>query len=62
MNCIQDDLEKARNLKLLLFLYEKISGLKINFDKSEIVVINGDHEVSSNATRISLLVKWGPSP
>ncbi|WVZ62664.1 hypothetical protein U9M48_012381 [Paspalum notatum var. saurae] len=31
------DLEKARNMKVLLCIFEKLSGLKINFHKSEIV-------------------------
>ena len=30
------DIEKARNLKLILCAFENISGLKINFHKSEI--------------------------
>lgn len=30
------DLEKARNIKLLLFVFEQLSGLKINFYKSEL--------------------------
>jgi hypothetical protein len=30
---IQDDLEQARNLKLLLYLFEAMSGLKIYFEK-----------------------------
>ena len=30
------DLEKARNMKLLLCAFEQLSGLKINFHKSEI--------------------------
>src|SRR6266498_5281950 len=33
---IEHDLEKARNMKLLLCAFEHISGLKINFHKSEI--------------------------
>jgi hypothetical protein len=32
----QDDLEQARNLKFLLCLFEEMSGLKINFHKSEV--------------------------
>jgi hypothetical protein len=32
-------MEQARNLKLLLYLFEAMSGLKINFDKSEIMLI-----------------------
>ena len=34
----------ARNMKLLLYLYEMMSGLKINFEKSEVLLINGDDE------------------
>jgi hypothetical protein len=33
---IQDNLEFARNLKFILILFEKMSGLKINFHKSEV--------------------------
>ena len=40
--CLKDDLDMARNMKLLLYLFESMSGLKINFDKSEIIMINGD--------------------
>jgi hypothetical protein len=29
---------KARNLKLLLYMFEQLSRLKINFDKSEILL------------------------
>jgi len=40
--CLKDDFEVARNMKLLLYLYEIMSGLKINFAKSEVIIINGD--------------------
>lgn len=33
---MEDDIEKASNLKLLLCAFEQISGLKINFHKSEV--------------------------
>jgi hypothetical protein len=33
---LDDDLEKAKNLKLVLSAFEKLSGLKINFHKSEL--------------------------
>jgi hypothetical protein len=33
---IDDDIVKARNLKLLLCTFEKLSGLKINFHKSDL--------------------------
>jgi len=35
-------MDNARNMKLLLYLYELMSGLKINFAKSEITTIHGD--------------------
>jgi hypothetical protein len=34
----QDDMEVAINVKILLHLYENLIGLKINFDKSEILL------------------------
>jgi hypothetical protein len=42
--CLDHDFEKARNMKLLLYLYEKMSWLKINFEKSE--VMGGDDEIA----------------
>jgi hypothetical protein len=33
---LNDDLEKAKNLKLVLSAFEKLSGLKINLHKSEL--------------------------
>jgi hypothetical protein len=33
---MDDNLEKAKNLKLLLCTFEQLFGLKINFHKSEI--------------------------
>jgi hypothetical protein len=32
--CMKHELEGARNMKLLLYLFEMIAGLKINFSKS----------------------------
>jgi hypothetical protein len=40
--CLEHDLEKARNLKVLLYMLEQIFDLKINFDKSEILLIRGE--------------------
>ena len=34
-------------MKLLLYLYELMSGLKINFTKSEVIMINGDSNLES---------------
>jgi hypothetical protein len=31
--CLQDNIDKARYVKLLLYVYEQMSGLKINFEK-----------------------------
>ena len=36
---LQDDLGQARNLKFLLCLFELMSGLKINFNKGEVIGI-----------------------
>jgi hypothetical protein len=38
--CIRDDKEQASHLKLLLYLYEEMSGLKINFAKSEVIMVS----------------------
>jgi hypothetical protein len=36
---MEHDLEKAQNLKLILAAFEQLSGLKINFHKSELFVL-----------------------
>jgi hypothetical protein len=46
MMCLENNLEKAKNVKLLLYMFEKMSGLKINFDKSEVLLIGRDNELS----------------
>lgn len=42
--CLQDNKEKALNLWLLLYLYETMLGLKINFQKSEILMVQHDDQ------------------
>jgi hypothetical protein len=42
--CIKDNLWMARNIKFLLYLYDSFSKLKINFSKSEVLVINDAHD------------------
>lgn len=42
--CLQEDKEIALNLKLMLYLYERMSGLKINFQKSELLMIKQDQQ------------------
>jgi hypothetical protein len=44
--CLEDNMEKARNVKLMLYLFEQMPGLKINFDKSEIILIGGDNNLA----------------
>ncbi|WVZ96211.1 hypothetical protein U9M48_041878, partial [Paspalum notatum var. saurae] len=44
---IDHDLKKARNMKALLCMFEKISGLKINFHKSEIFCFGQAKECES---------------
>jgi hypothetical protein len=39
--------DKAVNLKLLLYLFELISGLKINYQKSEIFLVGGDNDIAN---------------
>ena len=43
---LKDDREQAAHLKLLLYLYESMSGLKINFNKSEVIMISQDDSKS----------------
>jgi hypothetical protein len=44
--CLENDLEKARNVKLMLYIFEQMFGLKINFEKSELILVGGDNEVA----------------
>jgi hypothetical protein len=37
--CLEHDLEKGRNMKLPPYMFEQLPGLKINFDKSVILMI-----------------------
>jgi hypothetical protein len=41
---IKNDLEGPRNLKLLLYIFESMSRLKINFEKSEVLMVLPDDE------------------
>lgn len=43
--CFEHEEEAAVNLKLLLYIFELMSGLKINFLKSEILCVGGDDNV-----------------
>jgi hypothetical protein len=37
--------KKTRNLKLLIYMFEQMARLKINFDKSEVLPVSGDKTV-----------------
>ena len=45
---IDHDLEQAKNMKLLLSVFEQLSGLKINFHKSEIEVEEAVFQMERN--------------
>jgi hypothetical protein len=45
---LEDDLEKAKNLKLVLSAFENLSSLKINFHKSELFSFRGTMERTSD--------------
>jgi hypothetical protein len=42
--CMEDDVETMTNMKILLYLYEKMSDLKINFGKSEIIMVSSEEQ------------------
>lgn len=50
--CFKDNLDMARNMKFLLYLYKMMSGLKINFGKSEVFLILGDDSKSLTYAKI----------
>jgi hypothetical protein len=45
---LENDLEKASTMKWLLVCFEQMSGLKINYDKSDLLTIGMDED-STNA-------------
>jgi hypothetical protein len=49
---IQNCLERARNLKFIMCLFENMSGLKINFHKSEIYCFGNAKEIEDMYTDI----------
>jgi hypothetical protein len=42
--CLKYEINNARNMKLVLYLYEMMSNMKMNFTKSEVIMINGDED------------------
>jgi hypothetical protein len=49
---MEHDLEKAQNMKLLLCAFEQLSGLKINFHKSEIFYFGDAKEYETHYTEL----------
>jgi hypothetical protein len=49
---LKHNLEGARNLKLLLYMYEVMTGLKINFMRSEIMTINDEENWAATYVEI----------
>jgi hypothetical protein len=43
--CLKHDMTGAINLKFLLYMYEMLAGLKINFNKSKIIMINDEENL-----------------
>jgi hypothetical protein len=41
---MEHDMEKSRNLKLILTAFKQLSGLKINFHKSEMFCFGDAHD------------------
>ena len=50
--CIEDDIDKAINLKLLMYMFEMMYGPKVNFQKSEILTVGGDETVVNKYAEI----------
>jgi hypothetical protein len=49
---MEHDLEKARNLKLILAAFEQLSGLKINFHKSELFCFGEAQDAARSYTEL----------
>jgi hypothetical protein len=59
--CLENNMEKERNVKLLLYIYEQMSGLNINFEKSEVLLIGGDNNLALK-NKCKQLVHQPPPP
>jgi hypothetical protein len=51
---LDHDIEKAKNLNLLLCAFEKLSGLKINFHKNEIFCFGQAKEMHDLVVEVAL--------
>jgi hypothetical protein len=44
--CLENNRQKVIYVKLLLYMYEQMAGLKINFEKSELLLVRGDKDMA----------------
>jgi len=49
---LEDDIEKAQTLKWLLVCFEKMSGMKINYDKSDLLTIGLSPDSANNYAKV----------
>jgi hypothetical protein len=54
---LKDDLDKAANLKWLIVCFEQLSGMKINNDKSNLLVVGVNEDRANEFAKIFLLQK-----
>jgi hypothetical protein len=54
---LKDDLDKAANLKWLIVCFEQLSGMKINYDKSNLLVVGVNEDRANEFAKIFLLQK-----
>jgi hypothetical protein len=47
--CLENDMVKAINVKLMLYIFEQMFGLNINFEKSEIILVGDNNLVVAYA-------------
>lgn len=52
---LEDNLEKADNLKWLLLCFEQMTGMRINFDKSDLLTIGVEESRINEYSKIFLL-------
>lgn len=55
---MEHNLESAVNMKLILCIFEQLSGLKMNFDKSEIFSFGRPKEEEHHYKQKNLHVRW----
>jgi hypothetical protein len=49
---LEDDLENADNLKWLLLCYEQMTGMRINFDKSDLLTLGMEKNRANEYSKV----------